>query len=359
MDWYNSYKLVEDKDGYVLEIYLNRDLPEFAAEYMSGKAEKAEKLEDKAQQLIKDKFAGVKINAVKFILGAIVIATIPLYAGTGTAKAATPAGISQPAGKTATVTATSLNVRTGPSTSYSIMHVLWQGNKVPVIDESGGFYKIRLSDGRTGWISKNYAVLNTETSGVVTATKLNVRTGPSTSYDVMHILWNGNRVPIIDDSGNWYKIRLSDGRTGWVSKTYLRVDLPSQQDEKQQKINKVVATAKSLVGTPYVYAGKSPADGGFDCSGFTQYVYKQVGYSLNRISADQAKQGISVALASLQPGDLVFFSFNQNNKVDHVGIYIGNGQMIHSPSTGSSVKAVSINVSYWQQRFVTARRIIY
>lgn len=291
MDWYNSYKLVEDKDGYVLEIYLNKDLPEFAAEYMSGKAEKAEKLEDKAQQLVKDKFAGVKINAVKFILGAIVIATIPF----GTAKAAAPAGISQPAGKTATVTATSLNVRTGPSTSYSIMHVLWQGNKVPVIDESGGFYKIRLSD----------------------------------------------------------------GRTGWVSKTYLRVDLPGQQDEKQQKINKVVATAKSLVGTPYVYGGKSPADGGFDCSGFTQYVYKQVGYSLNRISADQAKQGISVALASLQPGDLVFFSFNQNNKVDHVGIYIGNGQMIHSPSTGSSVKAVNINVSYWQQRFVAARRIIY
>ena len=207
MDWYNSYKLVEDKDGYVLEIYLNKDLPEFAAEYMSGKAEKAEKLEDKAQQLVKDKFAGVKINAVKFILGAIVIATIPF----GTAKAAAPAGISQPAGKTATVTATSLNVRTGPSTSYSIMHVLWQGNKVPVIDESGGFYKIRLSDGRTGWISKNYAVLNTETSGVVTATKLNVRTGPSTSYDVMHILWNGNRVPIIDDSGNCIK---SGCRTG-------------------------------------------------------------------------------------------------------------------------------------------------
>lgn len=236
---------------------------------------------------------------------------------------------------------------------------MWKGNRVPVIDESGGWYKIKLSDGRTGWISKTYAVPNTQTMGVVTATKLNVRTGPSTSYSIMHVLWNGNQVPIIDDSGNWYKIRLSDGRTGWVSKTYLRVNQPNQADSKQQKIDKVIATAKSLIGTPYVYGGESPQEGGFDCSGLTQYAYKQAGYTLNRISSDQAKQGISVSQSNLQPGDLVFFSFNGNNKIDHVGIYIGNGQMIHSPRTGSTVKTVNINVSYWQQRYVTARRIIY
>jgi cell wall-associated NlpC family hydrolase len=89
----------------------------------------------------------------------------------------------------------------------------------------------------------------------------------------------------------------------------------------------------------------------------TQYAYKQAGYTLNRISADQAKQGTAVAWNSMKPGDLVFFSFNMNNKIDHVGIYIGNGQMIHSPRTGDVVKTTNINVSYWQQRFVTAKRI--
>ena len=115
MDWYNSYKLVEDKDGYVLEIYLNKDLPEFAAEYMSGKAEKAEKLEDKAQQLVKDKFAGVKINAVKFILGARQsrpYRSAPQSRGT--------CGISQPAGKTATVTAPVL--MSGPARPLAQYH---------------------------------------------------------------------------------------------------------------------------------------------------------------------------------------------------------------------------------------------
>ncbi|HPU58116.1 MAG TPA: C40 family peptidase, partial [Candidatus Avimonas sp.] len=75
-------------------------------------------------------------------------------------------------------------------------------------------------------------------------------------------------------------------------------------------------------------------------------------------SYDQAKQGVSVSKDNLQPGDLVFFSFNQNNKIDHVGIYTGNGKMIHSPSSGSTVKEVNINVTYWQQRYGTARRII-
>lgn len=289
MDWYTSYRLVEDGDGYTLEINLNKDMPEFAEEFLSNAKVNALKLEDQAKKLIQEKFSGMKINAVKFLVGAIAVATIPLYAGTFTASAA-------PANATHTVTASRLNVRAGPSTSNTIIHALW----------------------------------------------------------------NGNQVPVIGESGNWYQIRLSDGRTGWVSKTYLRVNQPgggNQQSGTQQKVDKVVATAKSLLGTPYVYGGESPQEGGFDCSGLTQYAYKQAGYTLNRISADQAKQGTAVAWNSMKPGDLVFFSFNMNNKIDHVGIYIGNGQMIHSPRTGDVVKTTNINVSYWQQRFVTAKRI--
>ncbi|HBT63178.1 MAG TPA: hydrolase [Ruminococcaceae bacterium] len=353
MDWYTSYRLVEDGDGYTLEINLNKDMPEFAEEFLSNAKVNALKLEDQAKKLIQEKFSGMKINAVKFLVGAIAVATIPLYAGTFTASAA-------PANATHTVTASRLNVRAGPSTSNTIIHALWNGNQVPVIGESGNWYQIRLSDGRTGWVSKNYMAPQRGNSGVVTATKLNVRTGPSTTHSVMHVLWNGNQVPVIGESGNWYQIRLSDGRTGWVSKTYLRVNQPgggNQQSGTQQKVDKVVATAKSLLGTPYVYGGESPQEGGFDCSGLTQYAYKQAGYTLNRISADQAKQGTAVAWNSMKPGDLVFFSFNMNNKIDHVGIYIGNGQMIHSPRTGDVVKTTNINVSYWQQRFVTAKRI--
>jgi uncharacterized protein YgiM (DUF1202 family) len=73
-------------------------------------------------------------------------------------------------------------------------------------------------------------------AGVVTATRLNVRSGPSTNYSSIHTLWQGNQVKVIGQSGDWYQIKLSDGRTGWVSKTYLRLD-SNQQDSRQQKID--------------------------------------------------------------------------------------------------------------------------
>jgi cell wall-associated NlpC family hydrolase len=190
-------------------------------------------------------------------------------------------------------------------------------------------------------------------TGVVTATKLNVRTGPSTNYSIMHALWQGNRVKVIGQSGEWYKILLSDGRTGWVNRAYLRLE-----SSRQQKVDTVLAATKALLGIPYVWGGESLSEGGFDCSGLTQYVFKKAGYNLNRISEDQAKQGAYVSRVNLQPGDLVFYSFEGTSNINHVGIYIGGGKMIHSPKTGDVVKTTDITTSYWESRFVTARRII-
>ena len=88
MDWYTSYKLTKDDDGYVLEVYLNKDMPEFAEEFLSNARVNALKLEDKVKRLIQDKFSDIKINAVKFMVGTVAVATIPLYAGSITASAA-------------------------------------------------------------------------------------------------------------------------------------------------------------------------------------------------------------------------------------------------------------------------------
>lgn len=362
MDWYKGYRLVKDGDGYIIEIYLNKDSNEFSREFTSNFKNNLLKLDDKIKNFVDEKFSNIKINSVKLIMGSLIVASIP-FASIASAHAADAAPVS-----TGTVTASKLNVRSGPSTGYSVIHALWNGNQVKVIGNSGNWYKIQLSDGRTGWVSRTYLKTNqtvspsqTEklnTTGTVTADKLNVRSGPSTGYSVIHALWNGNRVKIIGQSGAWYNIRLSDGRTGWVSKNYMKADSSTQTDTRQQKIDKVISTAKSLIGTPYVWGGESLAEGGFDCSGFTQYAFKQAGYQLNRISADQAKQGSYVSRTSLQPGDLIFHSFSGNGVINHVGIYIGNGQMIHSPKTGDVVKITSINTSYWQTRYVTARRII-
>lgn len=94
----------------------------------------------------------------------------------------------------------------------------------------------------------------------------------------------------------------------------------------------VVEYAVKFLGVPYVYGGSTPS--GFDCSGFTAYVYSHFGVSLNRRARDQAYQGTPVSFNQLQPGDLVFFG----TPAYHVGIYVGNGMYIHAPQTGDVVK---------------------
>jgi peptidoglycan DL-endopeptidase CwlO len=113
----------------------------------------------------------------------------------------------------------------------------------------------------------------------------------------------------------------------------------------------VVGVAMQYLGTPYVWAGASP--GGFDCSGFTMYVFAQVGVSLPHSSYAQYSMGVPVAYSQLEPGDLVFF-----DGLGHVGIYIGGGEFIHSPHTGDVVKISSLSEAYYAGAYVGARRIL-
>ena len=118
----------------------------------------------------------------------------------------------------------------------------------------------------------------------------------------------------------------------------------------------IVAEAKKYLGTPYVYGGASPS--GFDCSGFVYYVLKQNGFAPYRTPADQYKQGTYVSKANLQPGDIVFFAgTGSSNAISHVGIYVGNGQMIHSPNSRSTVSYADITSGYWANHYYGARRM--
>lgn len=294
MNWYNEYRLVKENDGYIVEIILNTDSAEFSSELTENIKNDLLKLDAKIDDFIEEKFSDIKINSIKLIIGTAIVASIPY----------------------------------------------------------GGISNVQAADVTPVTTSTQAVTTTLNTTGIVTASKLNVRSGPSTTYSIIHILWQGNKVKVIGQSGDWYRIQLSDGRTGWVSKLYL------QLDSRQQKVDTVIATAKSLIGTPYVWGGESLSEGGFDCSGLTQYVFGKVGYTLNRISIDQAKQGTAVSWANLQPADLVFFGFNGNGVVNHVGIYIGNGKMIHSPKTGDTVKTTDITTTYWKNIYITARRII-
>ena len=113
--------------------------------------------------------------------------------------------------------------------------------------------------------------------------------------------------------------------------------------------NNVIAYASNFLGTPYVWGGTSPSPG-FDCSGFTQYVYAHFGITIGRTTYDQINNGVGVARSDLQAGDLVFFG---TNGPTHMGMYVGNGTYINAPHTGDVIKIASVDRS----DYITARRV--
>ena len=125
------------------------------------------------------------------------------------------------------------------------------------------------------------------------------------------------------------------------------------------KANEVMAYAKTLLGKPYVWGAQGPNS--FDCSGFTYYVFKnKAGIVLPRTSSAQSKYGTYVSKSNLKAGDLVFFDTNGANdgNVSHVGMYIGNGQMIHASYGQKKIVIANFNDSYYQKAYVNARRVL-
>ena len=139
------------------------------------------------------------------------------------------------------------------------------------------------------------------------------------------------------------------------NKTILTVDLENGSSSDDPTIRKILSLADSLKGTPYRWGGTTTA--GFDCSGFVQYVYAQNGYSLTRTTHTQWKNdGVFVSRDQLKPGDLIYFG--SGGSPTHVGMYVGNGTMIHSPHTGDVIKYATIDSGYYKNTYMGAKRII-
>ena len=132
---------------------------------------------------------------------------------------------------------------------------------------------------------------------------------------------------------------------------------PAAEAPKEGRIKGMLKRGLALLGTPYRWGGSTP-ESGFDCSGLVGYVFRNtLGIELPRISRDMANVGELVRdRDALVEGDLVFFS-RKGSRVDHVGIYLGNGQFLHSPRTGKDVEVASLATGYWSQKFLQARRV--
>ncbi|MFW2177945.1 MULTISPECIES: C40 family peptidase [unclassified Moraxella] len=130
----------------------------------------------------------------------------------------------------------------------------------------------------------------------------------------------------------------------------------SQVAQTTNKAQALIDKAKQFIGLPYRYGGTSPTSG-FDCSGFMQYVFKGANINLPRTSGSMAQVGQKVSRDELKAGDMVFFA-TRGGSISHVGMYVGEGRFIHSPSTGKSIQINSLTSGYYANTFVTARRVL-
>ena len=252
-------------------------------------------------------------------------------------------------------TGSSLRLRAEPSTNASVVTTLDKSVAVAILDDSvDGWYKIAYN-GSTGYVSADYLNVDQDnvftTYGRVNSDGVNVRSDASTDSSVLTTIEEDAIVTVNGLVDGWYDVTCEYGTEGYIRSDFL--DLT----ESSSSNSDIAATAKQYLGTGYVYGGASPR--GFDCSGFTMYVYSQHGYSLPHSATSQWQSGLGTrvySISELQPGDLVFFndpSRNAGRACSHAGIYTGDGQFIHSSSSRSGgVIVSSLTSGYYNTYFV-------
>lgn len=262
----------------------------------------------------------------------------------------------------AKVKADSLYLRSAPG--GSVIATLSQGTTVAVTNNSSEWYKV-IVDGKEGYVSGSYLTGTTATdfsvgSGRITCSStVNLRSEANTSSSILTSLSNGTAVTITGVSGGWYKVSVN-GKSGYIKADYITTSVSSSANMASYsglsaKRTAVLDYAAKFLGVPYVYGGSTPS--GFDCSGFTSYVYKNTVCSIERVAQAQFDTTTRVSRDELLPGDLVFFGSSVYS-ISHVGIYVGDGQFIHAPHTGDVVKYDSLSGSY-ATRFQGGGRVIF
>lgn len=202
--------------------------------------------------------------------------------------------------------------------------------------------------------------------GMVAVDILNVRSGPSTDTEILGKLSFGTTLELLsknEDNETWYEINYDDSKTAYVCGEYINVidgnsvlDSILADEQDSGDVN-VVEFAKKYIGTPYLSGGNTPA--GFDCSGFVQYIMSNFGIKLPRSSTDQYSIGVRVDKSQLVPGDLVYFKYSAGpGRLNHVGIYVGNGNFIHSTVPGQTVRIDTLTSGYFSNYYYGATRVI-
>lgn len=284
----------------------------------------------------------------KYILAGAIASSIMLHTGMTTAFAATEYKV---------ITADAVNFRSGPSTSYSSLGSFNKGDKVEYLGTSGSWVQVKY-DNKTGYVYGSYVGDYSYTKYVI-ATTLNVRSGAGTSYSVLGSLSKGTKVEVISTTNGWSKINYNGSIGYVSSQYLSSSSTDSSTSITLSSVNKVISLAKSLLGKSYVWGAQGPSTfdcSGFTYYVFknaANITLPRVSQDQSTygtyVSKSNLKAGDLIFFDTVGPN---------NGAVTHVGIYIGNGQFIHAASGQGKVVINNLNSTYYVNAYVNARRVL-
>lgn len=272
-----------------------------------------------------------------------------------------------------------LNVREEPKSDGKIIGKMTSKAAGEILETVDGWYKVKSGNitgyisadpqyTAVGWEARDIAMQEASLKAVIKADVLNVRSEPNTDSKIWTQIVKEERYDVVDQLDGWVQIDLGDAdEDGGDNKAYVstrdnNVEVRYALNEAikfspaevaannaMSRRSKLVNFALQYVGNPYVWGGTSLTKGA-DCSGFTMKVMQQFGVSLPHYSGAQAKMGKAVNSANMRPGDLIFYA-GSGGTINHVAIYIGNGQIVHAASRKSGIK-----ISTWNYRTPVAIR---
>mgnify|MGYP002674092575 FL=1 len=271
--------------------------------------------------------------------------TVTTAAGQAEAYGYTNLGIAQVDGN--------LNVRETPSTEADVVGKMPNNAGCEILEQDGEWTRIK-SGKVEGYVSSEYLLSGDaalakaqevrQTVATVTTTTLYVREEPNTDSTIITMMPLGEELEVIETLDGWVKINV-DSDEGYVSSDYVDISVELAKAQTMTEVRygqgvsdvrvSLVSYATQFVGNPYVWGGTSLTRGA-DCSGFVLSVFANYGISLPHSSVAQANCGRKISASEAQPGDLFFYG--NGSRINHVAIYIGNGQVVHASSPKSGIK---------------------
>lgn len=260
------------------------------------------------------------------------------------------------------INANNVNFREEKNLHSKVYEILEKDTKVEFLEDNGDWIKVKYNN-EEGYIYSKY-ITNEKP---VIKVKEEVVKGVTHSNSVEYNTQQTSKQQEVDSVDLNNELDITQTPSGEINKPEQNISSEEENSKPEESQNPpasnaskqsaIVDLAYSQLGKPYVWGAEGPNS--FDCSGLMTYIFKNAGgINLPRTSSQQSNFGTTVSRSNLQPGDLIFSSTDGSGGVSHVGVYVGNGEMIHAPKPGDVVKKSNINTSYWNGAYLWAKRVI-